>query len=29
MTRHGVQKKPDQLSRATAEQLFLALRFDT
>jgi len=27
MTRHGVQKKPDQLSRATAEQLFLALRF--
>ncbi len=27
MTRHGIQKKPDQLSRATAEQLFLALRF--
>ncbi|MEA2039785.1 MAG: AAA family ATPase, partial [Thermodesulfobacteriota bacterium] len=27
MTRHGIQKKPHQLSRATAEQLFLALRF--
>ena len=27
MTRHGIQKKPHQLSRATAEQLFLSLRF--